>query len=117
MLQQTRVEAVRPFYARFMKELPTVEKLAVAEEEKLLKLWEGLGYYNRVRNMQKAARQIMDEFSGEFPRQYDQIRSLSGSEVIRRGQSHRSHMGYQSRRWMEMYCVCYREFWQVKMTL
>ena len=78
MLQQTRVEAVRPFYARFMKELPTVEKLAVAEEEKLLKLWEGLGYYNRVRNMQKAARQIMDEFSGEFPRQYDQIRSLSG---------------------------------------
>ena len=69
---------MRPFYARFMKELPTVEKLAVAEEEKLLKLWEGLGYYNRVRNMQKAARQIMDEFSGEFPRQYDQIRSLSG---------------------------------------
>ena len=78
MLQQTRVEAVRPFYARFMKELPTVEKLAEVEEEKLLKLWEGLGYYNRVRNMQKAARQIMEEFSGEFPRDYEQIRSLSG---------------------------------------
>lgn len=78
MLQQTRVEAVRPFYDRFMKELPTVEKLAEVEEEKLLKLWEGLGYYNRVRNMQKAARQIMEEFSGEFPRDYEQIRSLSG---------------------------------------
>lgn len=78
MLQQTRVEAVKPFYDRFMKELPTVEKLAEAKEEKLLKLWEGLGYYNRIRNMQKAACQIMQEFDGEFPREYDQIQSLAG---------------------------------------
>ena len=55
MLQQTRVEAVKPFFERFMTELPTVKDLAEAPEDKLLKLWEGLGYYNRVRNMQKAA--------------------------------------------------------------
>ena len=59
MLQQTRVEAVKPFYERFMRELPNVAALAVCPEEKLLKLWEGLGYYNRVRNMQKAAQKIM----------------------------------------------------------
>lgn len=78
MLQQTRVEAVKPYYERFMQELPTVKALAEAEEDKLLKLWEGLGYYNRVRNMQKAARQIMEDFGGEFPADYDSIRSLAG---------------------------------------
>ena len=78
MLQQTRVEAVKPFYARFLDALPTVSDLANAEEEKLLKLWEGLGYYNRVRNMQKAARQIMDVQGGEFPSDFEAIRSLTG---------------------------------------
>ena len=78
MLQQTRVEAVKPFYERFMRELPNVAALAVCPEEKLLKLWEGLGYYNRVRNMQKAARQIMEEYGGEFPDTYEGIRSLTG---------------------------------------
>jgi len=78
MLQQTRVEAVKPYYDRFLKELPTVEALALAEEDRLLKLWEGLGYYNRVRNMQKAARQIMVEYNGEFPHTYEEIRSLTG---------------------------------------
>ena len=78
MLQQTRVEAVKPFYARFLKALPTVADLANVEEDKLLKLWEGLGYYNRVRNMQKAAQQIVDLYGGEFPRDYEQIRSLTG---------------------------------------
>ena len=78
MLQQTRVEAVKPFYARFLKELPTVSDLAKAEEDKLLKLWEGLGYYNRVRNMQKAAIQIMTEHGGEFPCTYEEIRNLKG---------------------------------------
>lgn len=78
MLQQTRVEAVKPFYARFLNALPTVKELAEAEEDQLLKLWEGLGYYNRVRNMQKAARQIMEEFGGEFPRTYEEIKSLTG---------------------------------------
>ena len=78
MLQQTRVEAVKPFYHRFMEELPTIEALAEAEEDQLLKLWEGLGYYNRIRNMQIAARQIVEEYGGEFPHEYDQILSLKG---------------------------------------
>lgn len=78
MLQQTRVEAVKAYFERFMKELPTVETLANAQEDRLLKLWEGLGYYNRVRNMQKAAVQIMDEYGGKFPETYEQIHSLKG---------------------------------------
>ena len=59
-LQQTRVEAVKPYFARFLRELPDIEALADCPEEKLLKLWEGLGYYSRVRNMQKAARQLTE---------------------------------------------------------
>lgn len=78
MLQQTRVEAVKPFYARFLDALPTVSDLANAEEDKLLKLWEGLGYYNRVRNIQKAAQQVMDIHGGEFPSDFEAIRSLTG---------------------------------------
>lgn len=78
MLQQTRVEAVKPFYARFLEALPTVEHLAEVEEDKLLKLWEGLGYYNRVRNMQKAAQQIMVDYQGQFPTTYEDIRNLTG---------------------------------------
>ena len=78
MLQQTRVEAVKPYYERFLKEFPTVKELAEAEEDKLLKLWEGLGYYNRVKNMQKAAKQVMIEYNGEFPNTYEEIRSLTG---------------------------------------
>lgn len=78
MLQQTRVEAVKPFYARFMEELPDIAALAEAKEDQLLKLWEGLGYYNRVRNMQKAARQVMEDYNGIFPDNYDTIRSLTG---------------------------------------
>ncbi len=78
MLQQTRVEAVKPFYKRFLEALPTIKDLAEAEEDRLLKLWEGLGYYNRVRNMQKAARQVMEEHGGIFPREFDAILSLTG---------------------------------------
>lgn len=78
MLQQTRVEAVKPYYERFLKELPTVRELAQAQEDKLLKLWEGLGYYNRVRNMQKAAQQIMVDYQGRFPETYEEIRGLKG---------------------------------------
>lgn len=78
MLQQTRVEAVKPYYDRFLRELPDIRALAEADEDKLLKLWEGLGYYNRVRNMQKAARQIMIDYHGEFPDTYEEIRSLTG---------------------------------------
>lgn len=78
MLQQTRVEAVKGYYDRFLKALPTVKDLAEAEEDKLLKLWEGLGYYNRVRNMQKAAQQIMVDHAGMFPDTYEEILQLKG---------------------------------------
>lgn len=78
MLQQTRVEAVKPFYARFLQNFPTIDALANAEEDLLLKTWEGLGYYNRVRNMQKAALQVMSDYHGEFPSEYEKIRSLTG---------------------------------------
>lgn len=78
MLQQTRVEAVIPYYERFMSELPTIQSLADASEEQLMKLWEGLGYYSRVRNMQKAARMICEEFDGVFPQDYENIRKLPG---------------------------------------
>ena len=78
MLQQTRVEAVKPYYARFLEVFPTIADLANAKEDVLLKMWEGLGYYNRVRNMQKAAQQVMIEYGGEFPGTYEEIRSLTG---------------------------------------
>lgn len=78
MLQQTRVEAVKPYFERFMRELPDIASLAGAEEETLLKLWEGLGYYNRVRNLQEAARQIQEDYAGEMPREYRELRKLKG---------------------------------------
>ena len=78
MLQQTRVEAVKPYFERFVKELPDVKALAECGEEQLLKLWEGLGYYNRVRNMQTAAKQIMQEYHGELPDDYEELLKLKG---------------------------------------
>ena len=78
MLQQTRVEAVRGYYARFLEALPTIEALAEADPEQLHKLWEGLGYYSRVRNLQKAAKQVMAQYGGVFPADYDRIRALAG---------------------------------------
>ena len=78
MLQQTRVEAVKPYYDRFLKELPDIESLAAVEEEKLLKLWEGLGYYNRARNLKKSAMQIAAQYGGEMPADYDKLMKLSG---------------------------------------
>lgn len=78
MLQQTRVEAVKPYFERFMAALPDIESLAKAPEEDLLKLWEGLGYYNRVRNLQKAAIQIMEEYGGNMPAEYEELLKLKG---------------------------------------
>lgn len=78
MLQQTRIEAVKGYYGRFMKVLPNIEALSKVEEDELLKLWEGLGYYNRARNLKKAAIQIMNEYNGEFPNGYEEILKLSG---------------------------------------
>ena len=78
MLQQTRVEAVKGYYSRFLKELPTIKALAEAPQDRLLKLWEGLGYYTRAKNLQKAAKQIMEEHDGQFPKEFAQIRALPG---------------------------------------
>lgn len=78
MLQQTRVEAVKGYYERFLESLPTIQALASAPEEQLLKLWEGLGYYNRVRNLQKAAVQICDKHGGVFPREFEAVSALPG---------------------------------------
>ncbi len=78
MLQQTRVEADKGYFDRFIAELPDIRALASADEEKLLKLWEGLGYYNRVRNMQKAARLVMTEYDGELPADYEALKKLPG---------------------------------------
>jgi len=78
MLQQTRVTAVLPYFARFMEELPTVEALAKAPEERLLKLWEGLGYYSRARNLQKAAQQLVEQHGGEVPADHESLLALPG---------------------------------------
>ena len=78
MLQQTRVEAVKPYFERFITELPDVESLADCPQEKLLKLWEGLGYYNRVRNMQEAAQTVKKEYNGRLPEDYQALLSLKG---------------------------------------
>ncbi len=78
MLQQTRVEAVKGYFDRFTMALPDIQALAEAEEEKLLKLWEGLGYYNRVRNLQKAAQQVVNGYAGELPANYEKLLELPG---------------------------------------
>ena len=78
MLQQTRVEAVRDYYARFLHTLPTIDALAAADEDVYLKLWEGLGYYSRVRNLHKAAVQIVTEHGGQMPRSSRDLQKLAG---------------------------------------
>lgn len=78
MLQQTRVEAVKPYFERFIQALPDIASLAACPEERLLKLWEGLGYYNRVRNMQAAANTVMQEYDGRLPADYEELQRLKG---------------------------------------
>jgi A/G-specific adenine glycosylase len=78
MLQQTQVKTVIPYWERWMRELPTIESLAHASADKIHKLWEGLGYYTRVRNMQKAAQQILAAHDGKFPQTFDAVLALSG---------------------------------------
>ena len=78
MLQQTRIEAVKGYYVRFLAALPNIEALSEADEETLLKLWQGLGYYNRVRNLHKAAVQIVAQYDGEMPGRYDELLTLPG---------------------------------------
>lgn len=78
MLQQTRIEAAKEYYIRFMKELPDVQSLCDVSQEKLLKLWEGLGYYSRAKNLHKAAKAIVEQYSGHFPDHYRDLLKLSG---------------------------------------
>ena len=78
MLQQTRVAAVLDYYRRFVEEVPDVETLASLPEERLMKLWQGLGYYSRARNLQSAAKQIMEAHGGVFPSDYESVRALKG---------------------------------------
>ena len=78
MLQQTRVEAVKPYFARFLQALPDVESLARADDDFLHKLWEGLGYYSRVRNMKKCAARLVEDFSGELPSDPAVLKTLPG---------------------------------------
>lgn len=85
MLQQTRVDTVLDYYARFMKRFPDIRSLAAADEESLMKLWEGLGYYSRVKNMQKAAKLICEQYCGEFPQAYQDILKLPGIGVYTAG--------------------------------
>jgi A/G-specific adenine glycosylase len=78
MLQQTRIEAVIPYYERFLSELPTVKDLALVDDERLMKLWEGLGYYSRARNLKKAALTVMERHEGRMPTTYEELLSLPG---------------------------------------
>src|SRR5687767_5339189 len=78
MLQQTQVKTVIPYWQRWMREMPTIEALASAKEHRVLKLWEGLGYYSRARNLQKAAQMIVRESGGVFPKAYEEILELPG---------------------------------------
>ena len=78
MLQQTRIEAVIPYYRRFLAELPDVAALAAVEEDRLLKLWEGLGYYSRARNLKRAAEMVMRDYGGELPHTAAALRTLPG---------------------------------------
>ena len=78
MLQQTRIEAVIPYYERFLRELPAIEQLADVEDDRLLKLWEGLGYYSRARNLKKAAQAVVDGYGGRLPGNAEELRKLPG---------------------------------------
>src|ERR1035438_6680659 len=78
MLQQTRVETVLPYYARWLRAFPTVHALAQAKDDRVLKLWEGLGYYSRARNLHRAARIVVREYDGKLPRTANGLRQLPG---------------------------------------
>lgn len=97
------MEAVKPYFERFTKRLPDVEALAECPEDELLKLWEGLGYYNRVRNMQKAAIQVMEEHGGKLPADYEKLLKLKGIGSYTAGAIAPLHIRFRCRLWMEMY--------------
>ena len=104
MLQQTRVEAVKPYFRRFIQELPDVPALAACPEERLLKLWEGLGYYNRVRNMQKAAVTVTERYGGILPADDRALRELPGIGSYTAGAIASIAYGIRCRQWTETCC-------------
>ena len=105
MLQQTRVEAVKGYYARFLDALPTIADLAKAEDQQLHKLWEGLGYYSRVRNLKKAANQIMEHHNGIFPNTHRDISALAGVGPYTAGAISSIAYDLIHLRWTAMFCA------------
>ena len=105
MLQQTRVEAVMPYYERFLSAFPTLADLAAAPEEQLLKLWEGLGYYSRARNLQKAARGGAERFGG-LPGTVKELSSLPGIGAYTAGPLPRLRFRSRFRRSTGTFCAC-----------
>lgn len=112
MLQQTRVEAVKPYFERFMEAFPTVSHLAQAEDDYLMKMWEGLGYYNRARNLKAAARMIMSEYGGCLPASFDELIRLPGI-AIQRGPLPLSPTAFRCRPWTAMCSASYPGSWGI----
>ncbi len=108
MLQQTQVNTVIPYYQRFMAQFPTVQDLADAPEDQVLKAWEGLGYYSRARNLQKAANQIAYDHAGVWPETASELTKLAGIGLIRQAQFQALHSIKSSRPSMAMPFACLR---------
>lgn len=106
MLQQTRVSAALPYYERFLAALPDIPALAGCEEEKLHKLWEGLGYYSRVRNLQKAAKIVCAQYGGQLPADYNALLALPGIGSTRRGPLPPSASVSRFPPWTATFCGC-----------
>ena len=116
MLQQTRVEAVKPYFERFMESFPEIRDLAQAEDDRLMKLWEGLGYYSRARNLKAAAIQVMERFNGALPASYEALLSLPGIGSYTAGAIASIAYGIPVRLWMEMCFGSFPVFWQIPRT-
>ena len=106
MLQQTRVSAALPYYERFLAALPDIPALAGCEEEKLHKLWEGLGYYSRVRNLQKAAKIVCAQYGGQLPADYNALLPCPASGSTRRGPLPPSASASRCPPWTATFCGC-----------
>jgi A/G-specific adenine glycosylase len=111
ILQQTRVEQGLPYYLRFVKTFPTVRKLASAREEQVLKLWQGLGYYSRARNLHHAAKEIVKKHKGIFPTSYDDIRALKGVGDYTAAAIASFAFNLPMQPWMETSTVCLAGTW------